>query len=259
VLLTGLIGVVDAFTAVDVTVAVRDRVTDALNAVLTDKANGVVSSVRSFLTGGRSVLLTTAAAGALVTVSGAWAAVVGALNQAYDVAEERSWFARRLLGLVLGVATILVMVVTAALVLVGPLLGRGREIADELGLGHSFTVAWTWLRWPLVVVLLVAWLLAVFRYGPNRRTRWRAGLPGALVTTGGWLLVTAGFHLYVRLTAGSSVVLSAFGGGAVLMVWAYLLCFTLLVGGELNAVLAKRRATGGAGSQTVRGRWPDES
>lgn len=241
-LLSGLVGLIDPLTDADLSGRVRDRVTDALNAVLTDEASGVVDSVRSFLDGDQGGLLTAAALGALVSVSGAWAGLVGALNRAYDTGEDRSWFRRRVVGLGLGLATILIVVVTAVLALVGPLLGRGPELADLFGLGEVFVATWTYLRWPVLVSMLVVWLLVVYRYGPNRTAPWRAGLPGALWTTAGWLAATGGFHVYVRTAGDSNVVIGAFGGAAVVMLWLYLLILTLLVGGELNAVLERRRA-----------------
>ena len=51
-------------------------------------------------------LLTVASLGALVTLSGAWAVVVQALNLAYDSDEHRPWLRRRLLGLGLGLMTV---------------------------------------------------------------------------------------------------------------------------------------------------------
>ncbi len=251
-LLTGLIGVVDAVAQEDVTSQVRDRVTTTLEAVLTDQASSVVESVSSFLEGGNGGLLTVAAVAALLSVSGAWAAVVGALNQAYDTGEDRPWLRRRLVGLGLGAATLLVVALTAALLVAGPLLGRGQQVADLVGLGPLFVASWTYLRWPLVALGVMAWLSVVYRYAPNRRSPWRAGFPGAVATTASWLLATAGFHLYLRVAGESSPVLGAFGGGAIVMLWAYLLTFALLMGGELNAVLQERRAESSEAESTSR-------
>lgn len=245
VLLAGLVGLVDGLVEADLDEQVRSRLTSGLDAILTDQASGVVTSVESFLADGKGGLFTTAALASLLSVSGAWGAVVAALNKAYDTGEHRPWLRRRALGLGLGLTTILLVVLTAALLVAGPLLGRGRDIADLIGLGDLFVLLWTYLRWPFVAAVLLGWLAVVYRYGPNRRTRWRTGLPGAALTTVAWLGATAGFHVYLRLAGSTNPVLGAYGGAAILMIWVYLLTIALLLGGELNSVLAGRshRAT----------------
>ncbi len=105
-------------------------------------------------------------------------------------------------------------------------------------------MTWDLLRYPVVVVGLVAWATAVFRYAPRRPSRWRDALPGALLTTVLWLAATAGLHLYVTLAAGTNPVLGTFGGVAIVMIWMYLLGLALLLGGELNATLLRRRDNG---------------
>lgn len=240
VLLAGLVGVVDGLVEADLDEQVRNRLTSGLDAILTDRASGVVTSVETFLAEGQGGLFTTAALASLLSVSGAWGAVVSALNKAYDTGEDRPWLRRRALGLGLGLTTILLVVLTAALLVAGPLLGRGREIAGLIGLGDLFVLLWTYLRWPFVAVVLLGWLAVVYRYGPNRRTRWRTGLPGAVLTTVAWLAATAGFHVYLRLAGTTNPVLGAYGGAAILMIWVYLLTIALLLGGELNSVLAGR-------------------
>jgi len=243
-IVAGLVGYLDLVVGPDVATDIRERVAEALRAVLTDRASGTVEAVEGVFEGEYGGLLTFATVGALASLSGAWAVVIAALNQAYDVAEQRSWLRRRLLGLLLGTATLLVVVVTLAVVVIGPLLGRGDELADLVGLGSAFTWTWNLLRLPLLFVAVACWLTVVLHLAPNVRTSWGTAVPGAVVTTGLWLVVTAGFHLYLRLMGDRNPVLGAFGGGVIVMTWFYLLSLALLLGGELNAVLARARRPG---------------
>lgn len=237
----GLASFLDALVGADLADRIRERVTSSLQLVLTDRAGRVVESVEAVLAGEYGGLLTFATLGALVTISGAWAVVVDALNLAYDVSERRPWWRRRLLGLGLGLATVVVVVVTLAVVVLGPLLGRGEQVADTVGLGSAYATGWWLLRLPVLFVLVTLWLVVVFRQAPNRRGAWRAELPGAVTTATLWLLATAGFALYLRLAGDRNPVLGAFGGGVIVLMWVYLLSIALLVGGELNAVLHERR------------------
>ncbi len=88
-----------------------------------------------------------------MTLSGAWAVLVEALNLAYDTVELRSWVRRRLLGLLLGMATVLIVVLTLAVVVVGPLLGAGvRTSPAWSGWTSAFVVGWRLLRLPVLFV-----------------------------------------------------------------------------------------------------------
>lgn len=240
-LVVGLLGYLDVLAGADVAAEARSQAVRALDAVLTDEAAPVIASVESVFEGHYGGLVTGAAAGALVTLSGAWAVLIEAINHAYDIEDLRSWWRRRFLGLVLGLATMVVVVVTLAVLVVGPLLGYGRNLASPLGLNDELAQAWTIVRLPLLFVFVAGWLTVVFRVAPHRHSRWRDAAPGAVATTALWLVGTVGFNAYLSLVGDRNPLLGAFGGGVIVMSWAYLLSISILLGGELNAVLARGR------------------
>lgn len=237
----GLLSFIDVLLGADVAAQIQERATSTLDAVLTERASPATRSMEAVFEGEMGGLLTFATLGALVTLSGAWAVVIEALNLAYDAQEKRSWLRRRLLGLALGLATLVVVVTTLVVVVIGPLLGQGAELADLVGFGAAFGWIWNLLRVPVLGVIVTAWLVFVFHHAPNRRTPWRASLPGAVTTSVLWLVATAGLHLYLRVAGARNPLLGAFGGGVIVMTWAYLLSLALLIGGELNAILHDRR------------------
>jgi membrane protein len=245
-----VLSLLDVIVGAELAERVQNDVVSALDLILTDEASGAVESVGGLFDQARGGLLTVAVAGALVSLSGAFAVVLNALNVAYDTVERRSWIRRRLLGLVMGLATTVIAALALAVLVVGPFLGRGRAVADTVGLGTAFTFAWDVLRFPVLAAGLILWATILFHYAPNRRTPWREALPGALLTTVLWLLATAGFNLYLRIAAGGNPVLGAFGGGVIVMTWVYLLSLALMLGGELNATLHSRGGAGRVPSET---------
>ena len=89
-------------------------------------------------------------AGIVITVyasSRGFTAVVGALDVTYGHEDRRNWISTRVMGFVLTLFTLVVAALVAAMVVVGPLLGGGEEIAERLGAGSAFTTAWVWFRW----------------------------------------------------------------------------------------------------------------
>ena len=184
-------------------------------------------------------------AGIVITVyasSRGFTAVVGALDVTYGHEDRRNWISTRVMGFVLTLFTLVVAALVAAMVVVGPLLGGGEEIAERLGAGSAFTTAWVWFRWPVVFVVVVCWAASLYHLAPRRRTPWRTDLPGAVVGTVWWLAVSLGFRVYLdAASSGMNAVVGLLGGALSLLIWLYLLAMGLLVGAEINRVLSDRR------------------
>ena len=239
-----LLGILDVLVGEGVAVGAREQVVESLRVVLTDDASAAVESVEGLFQNARGQLLTVAGLGGVVTLSTAFGVLVNALNLAYDTTEGRVWWRRRLLGLGLAVGTLLMIALALTVLVVGPLFGRGEGLAELVGLGATFSFLWDVVRLPVMVLGLVGWAVVLFHVAPNRPTRWRDAVPGAVLTAVLWLLGSGGFHLYLLVAAGGNPILGAFGGGVIVMMWVYLLSLALLLGGELNSVLLKQRRAG---------------
>jgi membrane protein len=181
--------------------------------------------------------LTFGIAGAIWSSSSAMAAIITALNRAYDIEERRPWWQTRLIGVSLTIALALFTVTAFALVVAGSDLGQW--LAGQVGLGATFESIWWIAQWPLALALVVFAVDIVYYVAPNTKTRWTWLTPGSLLATGLWLLVSFGFRLYVQNFADYAAVYGAIGGVIVLMLWFYLSGFALLVGAELNAEIEK--------------------
>ena len=222
---------------------VEETVLRNLRELLTDSAGPALDTAQGlFDTSGNT--LTVALALALFSLATAFASIINTVTLAYDVHDTRGWWRRRWLGLLIGIGSVLVAVVIATLVVVGPLFAAG-DVVTRIGLDREYAVLWSYLRWPTALAALLLWATTMFHVCPDRAGPWRKGLPGALLTAVLWLLASAGFNLYLEVALGASPVFGALGGGLIVMTWLYLLCLGLLLGAELNAVLLARRAVRG--------------
>jgi membrane protein len=220
---------------------VEKAVIDFLNRLLTNQASGAIDTVKGLFKGGGNTL-TLASVIALVSMTMAFAGVINTVTVVYDVHDQRGWWKRRWLGLVVGIGSVLTGAVVVTLVVVGPLFGRGVDIVARVGLSEEYDFLWSYLRWPVAFLSLVLWATTMFHICPDRQTRWRSGLSGGLLTAILWLAASVGFNLYLQIVIKSSPLLGALGGGLILMTWFYLLCLGLLLGATLNAILLARRA-----------------
>lgn len=220
---------------------VERQTLDFLREILTNSTSPAIDTAQQlFETNGRT--LTLALVLGLASVAQAFASFINTVTLTYDVHDTRGWWYRRFLGLLLGIGSIVIAVVVVTLVVVGPLFAAS-DVAESLRISDQFDIVFSYLRWPIALVALILWATTMYHLAPDRAGPWRRGLPGALLAAVLWLGASIGFNVYLELTLDSSPVFSALGGGLIIITWLYLLCFGLLVGAELNAVLLARRVT----------------
>lgn len=236
--LAGALGSLDAIAGNDVATRVEDAVIDALQRVLTDEAAGLIESVEGLFAHANPGLFTAGLLTAVWTASRGFNAVIDALDKVYDLEEGRPYLRRRGLALALAGGTVVVFALVLGMLVVGPLFGTGADIADGIGLGSAFATFWDWARWPTVALAMVLWAATIFHVAPNHKTPWRWDLPGAVITAVFWGVVSIGLRAYLAVAPGADQVLGAAGGVLITLLWLWLLALGLLLGGEVNAMLA---------------------
>jgi membrane protein len=118
----------------------------------------------------------------------------------------------------------------------------GERLAAVLDAGPVFATVWSFLRGPGIALGLFLVLVLIYALLPNKNIRLRHALPGALLSTVGWVLLTIGFSFYVGNFGSYDRTFGSLGAAAVLMVWMYVVSMILLVGGEANALLSDQKA-----------------
>ena len=134
---------------------------------------------------GRNLLIFGVAV-ALWSVSAVARTLTEAFNVAYQVAETRRWWKQLALSLAFGPILALVVIVSIALMLIGPQLVG--SIAALVNLDELFVRLWGWLRFPIALLLLAVVLSVVYRMGPNVELRFRSVVPGAALAVALWAI-----------------------------------------------------------------------
>ena len=177
---------------------------------------------------------------ALWSVSAVARTLTEAFNVAYQVPETRRWWRQLALSLAFGPVLALVVIVSIALMLIGPeLVGR---IAELVGLDELFVRLWGWLRFPVALFLLAVVLSVVYRFGPNARLGFRSVVPGAALCVVLWAISSVGFTIYLANFADYGVTYGSIGAAVGLLFYLYLCASVVLLGAELNAAIYHRLA-----------------
>jgi membrane protein len=177
----------------------------------------------------------------LYGASGAFGAVGRALNVVWRVDEGRN-FIRRKAHDVFWTAVLLVLVlITFVLIFVGGEVAQ--DLLGTIGLGGVAGDVWLIARWPAALLFAMVIYAVVYYAAPNVEVpRFQFLTPGAVVGVVAWIIVSAGFFLYVSSFSSYSATYGAFAAAVILVVWLWLTNVVLLLGAELNAAIDLRRS-----------------
>ena len=174
---------------------------------------------------------------ALWSASGAFAALINALNKAYDVEETRPFWKVRVIALLMTLGLSVMIIIGVLLLVAGPPIGRG--LADLLGLGEVFTLVWSIVQWPVALSLMVFTVALLYYFAPDAGQPFRWITPGGLIGVLLWVLASVIFRFYVSNFGSYDATYGSIGAVIVLLLYLYISSLTILFGAELNATLVR--------------------
>jgi membrane protein len=176
--------------------------------------------------------------GALLAIwagSNVFAALIDALNTAYDVQDTRPWWKKKIIAAASVVGTGIVILISTVMILAGDTITSW--VADKLALEPGTRILVSVVQIPIAFALLVAIAGLSYYFLPNLRQSKKQVLVGAVFTTIGWTVVTIALRVYVANFANYNATYGAIGGVIVLLTWMYFSMLVFLIGGEINAEL----------------------
>ena len=221
---------------------VDEAIMDLLRQLLPAQAYGLVDEViTQVLENRRGGLLSFGALGTLWAASSGMYAIMQQLNVTYGVKEGRSFFRARALAMGLSVLFGALMLLAFSLVVVG---GFAQEwLHRYVGFDELVLTVFAAVRWTIVVLAVVLAFSLMYWLAPNLRgRRFRMLTVGGAVATGMLLVASVGLALYVQNFAHYDKVYGSIGAVIALMLWLYAAGLSLLVGSEVDVLLARHAA-----------------
>lgn len=206
--------------------------------LLPEQAASEVNTVIDDLQKREGGLLSFGIVAAIWVASGGIRGLIHALNIAYNVEEGRAPWKRVLLSVAYTLGLAAILVVAVGLMVIGPQIASW--IAGLIGLEQAFVTVWTWVRWPLIVLLLMVVVAIIYTVLPNVRQPFRLITPGATLAVLVWIAASFAFSFYVRNFGNYSATYGSLGAVVILLFYFFISSAVLLFGGELNAVLLRR-------------------
>lgn len=151
------------------------------------------------------------------------AALGNALNRVYKKKETRAWWRRQVLAIVLTAGVALLVIAALGLLAIGPVAGY--PLVRWIGAGLLMVLVWAIL----------------YKFLPDTDAPFRIFTPGAVAGVVLWIGVTQGFALYLDNVADYEATYGTLAGVIIFLFWLWLSNLAVLVGAEINDVLADAR------------------
>jgi membrane protein len=183
------------------------------------------------------------------------AAIITALNIAYEEKEKRSLAQFYLLAVSLTLGALIVALLSLAGTAALAFLQRIVPHASS-----SLVIAGKVAGYVLLVLFAALIASVLYRFGPSREdAKWKWITPGSAFAAVIWLLLTVGFGFYVSRFSNYHASYGSLGTVVALLTWIYLSAYTFVIGAELNSEIehqtAKDSTTGAPLPMGKRGAW----
>jgi len=207
---------------------IRQLMDSAAQVLPGEAATAVRTTLRQIIAGsGYRGLISLGAVTALWAGSTGIATLMSMLNVVYKIHDQRPWWKRKLIALLLTMILAVFVIFSTLLIMLSARIG------SAIGTTGNVLTALA----PVVLVLLTVDL--IYCVAPARKEPWRFATPGAVTFTVLWLAMSFGLRVYVSHFSNYDIMYGSIGGLILFMLWMFLTSVVLLLGAEVNRVIGE--------------------
>jgi membrane protein len=164
-------------------------------------------------------------------------ALLTATNIAYKEKERRGLLRKTAISFAFILGSMLIFTLMLSFGVAVPLL------MQHFPLGRAATVVVLVSRWLVLLVFAVLAFSLAYRFAPDRQPpKWRWVTWGSAIAALVWILGSLAFSAYVQNFGHYGQTYGALGGVIMLLMWFYLMGFTIVLGAEINAEIEHQTA-----------------
>ena len=177
----------------------------------------------------------------ITTVAALWACskgvlgIIYGLNSVYKTTEKRGYILLRATAVFYTIGLIVALVLVLLLMVFGNMI-LNLMLTYIPGLG-SLANAVRIIRWLVSFGFLTLFFMFLYTVIPERKTKFRNEIPGAVISAVGWVGFSALYSLYMDMFAGRSNIYGSLAAIIFFLLWIYICMIILFVGAEINDIL----------------------
>lgn len=175
--------------------------------------------------------------GAIWTGSGVTLSLQYAFCVIYEVPLTRGFWKRRLIAVILVLAAGTPLFFATITALFGNFLEQW--LATKYGFDFVWSYLWSLGRWIIVWLSALMISILLYRVGVDRKQTTLKVLPGSILASSLWLIITLLFNFYVQHFGDYDKVYGSLGAVIVLLSWMFFTALVLLYGAAFNLQLER--------------------
>lgn len=157
------------------------------------------------------------------------------INELYDARMEQNFIVKRIISIFYTFLLILVVVLIAITMIFGEMIIK--MIDPIFTIARKYIEIYNTLKWPVVLIILLAVLFFIYYFMPNRKIKIRDALPGTIFTATGWILMSQVFRIYLKYFGRNWDSYGAIGAVIVFLLWLNALGEMIIIGGLINGAI----------------------
>ena len=170
--------------------------------------------------------------------------IMDSVRKAYHLEKPKNTVKYRLSQLMYTVVFLFAIVVCLLLTVVGKnfmLLISSIASNDTIWFAEVFASIWQYVRFIPIALLVYAALGSLYAISIDERHKRDTMVPGIIAATVTWIIGSIVFSFYVENIASYSVIYGTLGAMIILLIWLYMVAFSIVIGIEFNAALEEVR------------------
>lgn len=197
--------------------------------------------LREVLSKTSPALLSFSVVAALWSASRGFLVIMQGLNAVYGNKYLGNYFLVRLRSSLYTIGFALMLLLTLGVLVFGNRIHF--YLQSKMGFPAELALPVIGLRTVLAFVVLTVYFLVLYLIIPNRKSRIRQELPGAVLSATGWLGFSFLYSLYIDNLSNFSAMYGSLTAVVLCMFWLYACMYIMFIGAEFNVVAADPAVT----------------
>lgn len=157
------------------------------------------------------------------------------LQKIYEIEEKSTYFSLKIKSIIYTLGFILLIILALILMVFGQILADFLVFKFNIGIDIiSIIIKCSDI---IVVIGLFIFLVLVYKFIPQKKLKKQ--IPGAIIASVGWIIISKIFSAYLSLFKGFSVMYGSLTTIVLIMMWVYFCMYIILIGAQINNLIEK--------------------